>query len=244
MSQLDLAGRFAPGRRGRTIRVAVAVVALVAAALIFRKPLFFENFGVVDPGRVFRSAQPSSHLGDLLNAYQPASILNLRGGSWRDDWYTAEVRSTEERSIDFYDLPLSAIRRPRRRELLILLDLLGRCRYPLLIHCKSGSDRTGLASALYRMAILGEPPERALDAFTITYGHFPIGGPEHLHEPLIEYADWLEGRGLEHDPARFRDWVEHDYEDDEPAGVVPTLRPGSRWRGVEPRQRPSRVGAD
>ena len=55
----------------------------------------------------------------------------------------------------YYDLPLSATRRPTRRELLQLIDLLETCSYPLLIHCKSGADRTGLASALYRLVRRG-----------------------------------------------------------------------------------------
>src|SRR5262249_42727538 len=84
------------------------------------------------------------------------------------------------------------------------------CAYPLLIHCKSGSDRTGLASALYRLVRLGEPPERAMDSFSYGHGHFPIGGPEHLHEPLLEYQAWLRTHGFDHTPARFRSWVEHD----------------------------------
>ena len=63
-----------------------------------------------------------------------------------------------DQGLEFYDLPMSACRRPTRRELLVLLDLFEHCRYPLLIHCKSGSDRTGLASALYLMSRRGEPP--------------------------------------------------------------------------------------
>src|SRR4051794_5957964 len=132
-----------------------------------------------------------------------ASILNLRGGSSQDHWYAAEVRATGERGIDFYDLPMSATRRPRRRELLILLDLFERCRYPLLIHCKSGSDRTGLATALYLMTRKNEPPDQALRAFALDYGHVPLFGPKHLHEPLQEYSAWLESHDLAHTPERF-----------------------------------------
>ncbi len=93
--------------------------------------------------------------------------MNLRGGSEADPWYAAEVRATTRRGIDFYDVPISPVRRPRAASCLILLDLLGRCRYPLLIHCKSGSDRTGLLSGLYLMDRLGQPPDLALGAFSL-----------------------------------------------------------------------------
>ena len=79
----------------------------------------------------------------------------------------------------------------RARELLVLLDLFEHCRYPLLIHCKSGSDRTGLASALYLMSRRGEPPGWAVRGFTLKHGHVPLFGPEHLHEPFREYEAWL-----------------------------------------------------
>ena len=230
MSTEDSAGQSRPWRRGRALRLAAIGLILLAMVVVFRRPLFFGNLGVVDPGRVYRSAQPDANLDALLDESRPASILNLRGGSKLDDWYVAEVNATRDRDIDFYDLPLSAVRRPTRRELLLLLDLLDRCRYPLLIHCKSGSDRTGLASGLYQLAIRGDSPERALDAFSLAHGHFPIGGPERLHEPFEEYADWLAVHGLSHTPERFRSWVEHDYQADDPLAVVPTLRPGSRWR--------------
>ena len=97
----------------------------------------------------------------------------------------------------FYDLPLAATRRPTRRELLFLIDLLDRCPYPLLIHCKSGADRTGLASALYLMVKRNQPPELAENALALEFGHVPFLGTEHLHEPLHEYAAWLKADRLD-----------------------------------------------
>ena len=44
--------------------------------------------------------------------------------------------------------------------------------------------------------------------FTLAHGHVPLFGPEHLHEPIDEYASWLRDRGLKHDPERFRGWIE------------------------------------
>jgi hypothetical protein len=87
-----------------------------------------------------------------------------------------------------------------------------------------------MASALYLLLGRGEPPGRALRAFSIGYGHVPIGGPEHLHEPFLEYAGWLKARRLPHTPDRFRDWVAHDYRADDPPRALPPLRTGPRDR--------------
>lgn len=207
--------------------ITVAVLGTMVSVL-FHRYLFLGNFAAVEPGKVYRSAQPKGDMG-WFGTYRLGSVFNLRGGSPADRWYAAEVDACRSRDVDFYDLPLMATRRPSRGELLIVLDVLRRCRYPLLIHCKSGSDRTGLVSALYRLSILGEPPERAQEAFSVWRGHVPIGGPESLQEPIREYAAWLETAGLAHSPARFRQWVEEVYASDGPAETpaIP-LRPGPR----------------
>ena len=216
------------GFRRHPVKTAVILLLLIAMAScwVFRRPWFLGNLAVVDAGRVIRSAQPTAQLPDLIRDYRLRSILNLRGGNPSDWWYDAEVKASHASGVLFYDLPMSATRRPTRRELLVLIDTLKSCPYPLLIHCKSGADRTGLASALYRMIHRREPPNQAEGAFSLEFGHIPLGGTEHLHEPLDEYAAWLAARGLRHTPERFRDWVKNDYE---PAGGPadpPPLQPG------------------
>jgi protein tyrosine phosphatase (PTP) superfamily phosphohydrolase (DUF442 family) len=213
--------------------VAALLVVVVAGSGAFSRFLFLGNFRVVEDGTLFRSAQPhGTTAAQLIESYHPSSILNLRGGSPSDPWYAAEVRATEQAHVDFYDFPLSAVRRPSRRDLLTLLDVLRTCKYPLLVHCKSGSDRTGLVVALYLMTRRGVAPRQAEDrGFSIWCGHVPLFGPEHLHEPIAEYDAWLSARGLPHSPERFRAWVERDYSDDDPrpAPTAP-LRPGPRGR--------------
>lgn len=215
-------------RRRRKIVVGVLLLVGLATTVVFRNSLFRRNFGVVAQGQVYRTAQPEENLQGLVEKYQLASILNLRGGGSSDAFYTGEVRLAKENGIDFYDYPMSANRRPKRRDLLVLIDLFERCRYPLLIHCKSGSDRTGLASGLYRMVRSGTPPEKALDSFSLYYGHVPLFGPASLHEPFHEYAAWLKQKGLPHTPDRLRTWVETEYRADDPVRDYPPLRPGPR----------------
>ena len=237
MSRLDGKDPAAPRRRvsRRRILGLGLLAALAVAAVVFRRPLFGGNFGVVEPGRVYRSAQPTTGLPGLIRDRRLASVLNLRGGSPGDPWYVAEVRATHDAGVDFYDFPMCATRRPSRSELLVLIDLLGRCRYPLLIHCKQGADRTGLATALYRMVEQEVGPAEALESFALAYGHVPILGTRHLHEPLEEYATWLDARRLSHTPRRFRLWVEQEYRSDGPTGTPPPLVAGPRNSGFAAR---------
>jgi hypothetical protein len=214
----------------------LSTLILLLSAYTFRRPWFHGNFGVVERGRVYRSSQPRGGLEALIRDYTLTTILNLRGGSTAEAFYADELRLTRELGVDFYDFPMSATRRPSRRELLMLLDLYQRCRYPLLIHCKSGSDRTGLASALYLMAgPRAVPPERAKRAFSLHYGHVGLGGTQSLHEPVDEYGGWLKAHRLAHTPERFRHWVEHDYASADAATTFTPLRPGPRpWLARKP----------
>jgi len=203
-----------------TLATAVAAFAL--------RPYYSQNLGVVDPGRAFRSAQPTSRLDDLIDDLNLASILNLRGGGPEDGWYVHEVGAARAANVDFYDLPLSAVRRPTRRELLLLIDVVQSARLPILIHCRAGADRTGLATAVYRLMIQGLPPEEAVGSFTPYHGHVPLFGPQHLHEPIDEYAAWLKQSGLAHAPERFRAWARNEYRADDPSIDPRPIRPGPR----------------
>jgi protein tyrosine phosphatase (PTP) superfamily phosphohydrolase (DUF442 family) len=221
-------------RRRRRLRrwvvLGVFLAGCLAFASYFRGPLFRGNLDEVDPGLVYRSAQPVGDVVRLIHEHKIGSILNLRGGKESDPWYVAEVAAAESERVDFYDFPLSAVRRPTRRELIGLLGVLDRCKYPLLIHCKSGSDRTGLAAGMYLMYRRGVPPDRAEAAFSLAHGHVPLLGPERLHEPFDEYAAWLDAEDLEHTPDRLLDWVRHHYRADDPLVAVTPVLPGPRIR--------------
>ena len=233
-----------PASRRRFLKRLVGaglVLALLAAgsAFTFRNQLFRGNFGVVDPGVAYRSAQPGETMDAVLKQNQIATVLNLRGGSSHDPWYVDEVETTERLKVDFYDFPMVATERPSRRQLLTVIDILGRCQYPLLIHCKSGSDRTGLVSALYLMMRKGVPPLEAERAFSLYYGHIPLFGTRRLHEPLREYAEWLERNHQAHSPERFRGWVEHEYRSDDALVTLEPYPKGPRARaGMEQARRP------
>ncbi len=63
----------------------------------------------------------------------------------------------------------------------------------------------------------GEPPEQAEGAFSIEFGHIPLGGTEHLHEPLRRIRRLAQGQRLPHTPERFRAWVKNDYRASRPS---------------------------
>jgi protein tyrosine/serine phosphatase len=75
--------------------------------------------------------------------------------------------------VNLVSLKLRADREPDSTTLHRLVEVLRTAPTPLLIHCESGADRTGLAAALYELVVLSRPAETAEKQLSFRYGHFP-----------------------------------------------------------------------
>jgi len=54
----------------------------------------------------------------------------------------------------------------------LIYDILTKSKYPMLVHCKSGSDRTGLVATLYCHFIKRKPIEEIKQLKAFPYLHF------------------------------------------------------------------------
>lgn len=124
------------------------------------------------PGGLYRCSQPSpGQIRKYHRKYGIRTIINLRGA---DDTrrYALEATECARLGIELVDfrgiLSRSA---PETDRLLELRALFERIEYPALIHCKSGADRAGFASAMYRIFHLGEPVQQATEELGWIYGH-------------------------------------------------------------------------
>ena len=132
------------------------------------------NLHTVAPGEIYRSAQlDRPELGAVIAYYHVRSVLNLRGANPGSAWYVDELAATRQAGAAHYDIALSARRMPAPAQVARILDILRTAPKPLLIHCRSGADRTGLVAALYRYAIAHQPAARAAGELSLRYGHFP-----------------------------------------------------------------------
>jgi len=132
------------------------------------------NVHVVEPGQVYRSATLApERLAELVSRDGIASVLNLRGAEIDQAWYRAETQVLGAAHVRLRDLPLSDARPPTPQELAELVDALEHLPRPLLIHCKAGADRTGLAAALYQYLVARRPAQEAAGQLSFAYGHFP-----------------------------------------------------------------------
>jgi protein tyrosine/serine phosphatase len=173
----DLIQRSRPiARLIRCLKIAAVSVGLMAGAIGgYWGLLQFEgNLHAVSAGVLYRSAQLSKNeLGSAVREYAIKSVLNLRGAHQGQSWYDDEIAASGELGLAHFDYPLSSKRFVTNQQIEEILDIVRKAPKPLLIHCKSGADRSGLVAALYRLSETGASASQADQELSLVYGHFP-----------------------------------------------------------------------
>jgi len=133
------------------------------------------NFAAVVPGALYRSNQPTAlQVADYAERYGIKTIVNLRGSGEDAAWYKNEVAAARDLGIWHIDFKMVATKQLTVEESQQLVALLRDAPKPILIHCKSGADRTGLAAVIYLNRIAGVNEAIAERQLSIRFGHFSI----------------------------------------------------------------------
>lgn len=174
----------------------------------------------IAPG-VWRSNQPSPEQVADLAAMGIRTILNFRG---RNQWgsYLLEAEACEVHGIALVNGRLYSNRAPTREEIHAALALMDAAETPMLMHCKSGADRAGLASALYLLD-QGRDPAEAAAQFSWKHAHFRISRTGILDAFVQSYATAKAETGI-----GFRDWVDRVYDPEALTVAFNTTRRGNR----------------
>lgn len=186
-------------RRGwRGLLVWSALAAVLAGALSLAVDQLTGNIHVVVPGRLVRSATlDADALRGAVARQHIRTIINLRGAHPDQGWWRAERGVAAAMGVRMIDLPWPVRRVLTESEIRQFLALAGSVEEPVLIHCKSGSDRTGLAAALYMAFRLHADEETAEMQLSPIYGHFslpflpawPMDRTFEALEPFLGYFD-------------------------------------------------------
>ena len=116
------------------------------------------NFHQVNPN-LYRGGQPKKDGLQQLKQLGVTTIINLRDS---DEQAGAEEKVAKSIGLRYFNVPLSNFNRPSDTNVDEILKLIeAQENQPVFVHCKRGSDRTGLIIAIYRMTHDGWNSERA-----------------------------------------------------------------------------------
>jgi len=168
---------------------------------------FWTNFFQIAPG-VYRSNQPTHERFIKLKAMGIRSILNLRGAAGAAH-YLVEEESCASLHLNLVNCTLHARFAAPRDDILAVIRAFREIEYPFVMHCKSGADRAGFASAIYMLVIEGKPVSTARKMLGFKYLHIKSSRTGVLDYILDKY----ESRNLA-SPISFEDWVTTEYDNE------------------------------
>jgi protein tyrosine/serine phosphatase len=154
---------------------------LLLTAFIVKNSVFrpAENFHVVDAGKFYRMAQPTAgEIKDLKEKYGIKTVINLRGKQVGEWWYDNEFAETQRLGIKQVDIPFSSDTMQFAKDWKTYLETLETAERPILVHCRSGADRTSEASAVYAIEYMKMPKEKAIEEqMSLSDLHVPFFQP-------------------------------------------------------------------
>ncbi|MBB3772867.1 uncharacterized protein (TIGR01244 family) [Angulomicrobium tetraedrale] len=133
------------------------------------------NLHTVLDGELYRSATlPPEQLREVLATRGIRTIINLRGPSEDSAWYREEAKIADAAGVRLVNLTWSARRELTDEQVRDYLATLADVPRPILVHCRSGADRTGLASALYLAVVKKADELTAESQLSLRFGHFSL----------------------------------------------------------------------
>ena len=170
----------------------------------------WRNWSAVEPGRLYRSNHPLPwQLSQAKARHGLRSVINLRGhrvvcGS--DALGRARAR---ELGLVHADAPFESRGAPHKDRIERLVALFAEVPEPILIHCKSGADRTGLVAAIW-LLLQGRPVEAAIGQLHWRFGHLSASKTGILDAFFQDYAAFQSRHGQK----PFLDWLRQDYDEE------------------------------
>lgn len=166
--------------------------------------LIWTNFHKIDVD-VWRQNHPSAARLAQLKTMGAASVLSLRGDG--SEVSQIEAAACAQLGLVFRGISLRASKLPTPIAIVALIDALRDLPKPIVVHCKSGADRTGLAGAIYLHVFKGVPLEQAREQLSVRFFHNPWGKARIVYRFLDAYVAAHAATGI-----GFEEWVRTEYE--------------------------------
>ena len=167
----------------------------------------WHNFAQLVPG-IYRSNHPTTARFKDYAAMGIKTVLTLRGAQHQPQ-YLFEAETCDHLGLTLECVQMAARRAPTVERLTMLFDVFDRIEPPFLMHCKSGADRTGLASAIYLLAYAGADLAAAKAQLSFDFIHIRRTATGILDHFLDTYEARFNETGI-----GVRDWIATEYDAD------------------------------
>ena len=166
----------------------------------------FQNLHQISD-EMWRSNQPNPRqVAEHARLRGIKTIINLRGPSTRG-YYLLEKEACEENGVELVDFQVYSRDTPTVEMVLEAKALFETLTYPALMHCKSGADRAGLMSVLYKIFRQNAPVSTALRQLSKKYLHMREGKTGLLDAFFETYLQAERETGI-----GFEDWLTSEYD--------------------------------
>ena len=170
-------------------------------------------FRVIVDGKVYSSKQPTpEQLSNWIDKYGIKTIICLRGYS--EEETPGEVAVAEEKNVAMVNYSWSAHNMPRHPLLIRFIDEIETCQTPILIHCKSGIDRSGTAAAMAAMEIGKEDYKKAKKHAFVPPGPWKRKKRKdfiHVSDVFREFEGYCKSNDFKPSWELMKQWARTDY---------------------------------
>ena len=188
----------------------------------FLRILYHNDFEIA-PG-VYRSNQPSEkRLLEWKEKKNIESVINFRGES-NQGAFLLEKSVCSELNINLINVKLYSSKLPEKEKIFQINEIFKSISPPFLMHCKSGSDRAGLGSALYFLLVLNSSVTVAQKQLSFRFLHLGGWTAGILDYMLMQYRIAFEETSIQ-----FLDWIEDSYDRDEMTAKYQKFRREEPW---------------
>jgi len=175
--------------------------------------LFSNNLHEVRKNELFRSAEMKpAEMATVVKEKGIKTVLDVRANpNDLSPEYTGEEKAVSDVGATYATFPMVGSRELSQKAVLDLLNLIDNAEPPLLVHCTSGTHRSGAVAAIWLMERDGVSFDEAMKQLSAKYGYFylerKLKGAMQGH-PTIDNLLWRYGEAREKENISFRQWVE------------------------------------
>lgn len=166
-----------------------------------------QNLYEVDRDKLYRSAQlTKSELEEAVRQYGIKTVISVRGYPQPVFNDEPEAETLERENVALYKFDLTTDYFPSKENLVGIVQLLKSAQRPILVHCRTGADRTGMISAIYQIEEMHKSKEEALNQLTFKYWHV-----RSFHPAMSEFVRAYQGEDWaikKYDPCDFPKFLE------------------------------------